>query len=115
MIIMMAGKRPRPSFSRTTSMIGITVDLEELPEPEPEPEPRLGFEISPPMIIGSGDPAQSPDMGSGGQSLMVSPRNHRRRNNNIDTNCIETAHFLRTCGLCQRRLAPARDIYMYRY
>ncbi|KAK6120022.1 hypothetical protein DH2020_046262 [Rehmannia glutinosa] len=27
---------------------------------------------------------------------------------------VETADFLRCCGLCNRRLAPGRDIYMYR-
>ncbi|XP_077249959.1 FCS-Like Zinc finger 6-like [Tasmannia lanceolata] len=27
---------------------------------------------------------------------------------------IVTSHFLRACGLCKRRLAPGRDIYMYR-
>ncbi|VFQ70154.1 unnamed protein product [Cuscuta campestris] len=27
---------------------------------------------------------------------------------------IETPNFLRTCGLCNRRLVPCRDIFMYR-
>lgn len=82
--------------------------------------PPLGFQISPI----TGDPVIM-DSGSGGprdhslMAAMVSPRHNRRRNNNPTDNsnkCAETttAHFLRTCGLCQRRLAPGRDIYMYR-
>lgn len=44
-------------------------------------------------------------------SAVVSPRNHRK--NSADF--METASFLRVCGLCNRRLVPGRDIYMYRY
>lgn len=40
----------------------------------------------------------------------VSPRNPRR--NSVDL--LETAHFLKACFLCKRRLFPGRDIYMYR-
>jgi hypothetical protein len=43
-------------------------------------------------------------------AAAVSPSNHRR--NSADF--IETAHFLRSCSLCKRRLVPGRDIYMYR-
>lgn len=42
---------------------------------------------------------------------MVSPRNQRSNS----TDFAETAHFLRACSLCKRRLVPSRDIYMYRY
>ncbi|ONK73999.1 uncharacterized protein A4U43_C03F1750 [Asparagus officinalis] len=31
-----------------------------------------------------------------------------------DFRAVETAPFLRACGLCKRRLGPGRDIYMYR-
>ena len=44
-------------------------------------------------------------------TTMVSPRNHRR--NSVDF--VDTAHFLRACFLCKRRLFPGHDIYMYRY
>ncbi|KAL2467999.1 hypothetical protein Fot_51590 [Forsythia ovata] len=27
---------------------------------------------------------------------------------------VETAHFLRACSFCKRRLIPGKDIYMYR-
>ncbi|KAE7998119.1 hypothetical protein FH972_002694 [Carpinus fangiana] len=45
-------------------------------------------------------------------SPMTSPRSTQRRNSG--DHFIDTAHFLHTCGLCKRRLAPGRDIYMYR-
>lgn len=44
-------------------------------------------------------------------SSAVSPRNHTRNSAVF----METASFLRACGLCNRRLGPGRDIYMYRY
>ncbi|XP_027335470.1 FCS-Like Zinc finger 7-like [Abrus precatorius] len=34
-------------------------------------------------------------------------------NNNL-SHVLHSSHFLRTCGLCKCRLAPGRDIYMYR-
>lgn len=43
---------------------------------------------------------------------MVSPRINQRRSS--AGALLETAHFLRTCGLCNRRLAHGKDIYMYR-
>lgn len=44
-------------------------------------------------------------------SAAASPRLHRR--NSADMG--ETADFLRFCALCNGRLIPGRDIYMYRY
>ncbi|PSS17412.1 hypothetical protein CEY00_Acc12198 [Actinidia chinensis var. chinensis] len=43
-------------------------------------------------------------------SAAISPRNHRRNSGDL----IETAHFLRSCSLCDRRLVPSHDIYMYK-
>jgi hypothetical protein len=37
---------------------------------------------------------------------------HRR--NSADFSAVETAAFLRACGLCNRRLGPGRDTFMYR-
>ncbi|KAL2332783.1 hypothetical protein Fmac_013996 [Flemingia macrophylla] len=40
---------------------------------------------------------------------------HRHSQNHTNPNNIHTSsHFLRTCDLCKCRLAPGRDIYMYR-
>ncbi|KAL0461240.1 UNVERIFIED_CONTAM: FCS-Like Zinc finger 5 [Sesamum latifolium] len=83
---MMLGKRGRPTFRRTTSMTGISFDVEA------PPPPPLG-------------------LGGVYDHMMLSPRYFRRNDSSGDA---ETADFLRSCGLCNRRLAPGRDIYMYR-
>lgn len=45
-----------------------------------------------------------------------SPRNNHniQRRSSGDFRVLETAPFLKACGLCKRRLGPGRDIYMYR-
>lgn len=37
------------------------------------------------------------------------------RRNSADFSAAETAAFLRACGLCNRRLGPGRDTFMYRF
>ncbi|KAK4430593.1 FCS-Like Zinc finger 5 [Sesamum alatum] len=88
---MMLGKRGRPTFRRTTSMTGISFDLGTTMEAAAPP---------PPVVVG------------GGYDHLLSPR-YFRRNSSGDA-LLETADFLRSCGLCNRRLVPGRDIYMYR-
>ncbi|KAJ9146407.1 hypothetical protein P3X46_028677 [Hevea brasiliensis] len=97
---MLLGKRPRGPMKRTTSMSEITFDLD--------------CESTPP----SSDPhiAHKQMAGFGGQldqrflAANVSPGTHRR----VSADFLGTAHFLRSCSLCKRRLVPGRDIYMYR-
>ncbi|XP_052164013.1 FCS-Like Zinc finger 6-like [Oryza glaberrima] len=36
------------------------------------------------------------------------------RRNSADFSAVETAAFLRACGLCNRRLGPGRDTFMYK-
>uniref|UniRef100_A0A0D9XD19 FLZ-type domain-containing protein n=1 Tax=Leersia perrieri TaxID=77586 RepID=A0A0D9XD19_9ORYZ len=36
------------------------------------------------------------------------------RRNSADYCAVETASFLRSCGLCRRRLGPGRDTFMYK-
>lgn len=48
---------------------------------------------------------------SAAATAMVSPRRPRRNSGDFQ---LETAHFLKACGLCNRRLRPGKDIYMYR-
>ncbi|KAL5206703.1 hypothetical protein ABZP36_034912 [Zizania latifolia] len=36
------------------------------------------------------------------------------RRNSADYSAVETAAFLRACGLCRRRLGPGRDTFMYK-
>lgn len=98
---MMLGKRARPPMKRTTSMTEFTLDLNG----------GAGGVYQP------SDPHNPFNGGSGGldqrylASAASSPRPHHR--NSADF--VETAHFLRVCSLCKRRLIPGRDIYMYRY
>ncbi|XVE83181.1 hypothetical protein DITRI_Ditri16bG0067000 [Diplodiscus trichospermus] len=108
---MLLGKRSRHSMKRTTSMTGITVDVsnvEDVQEPiisDPPPQnplhefPNRNFVYDQRLLS------------------MVSPRNPTAAGagrSGSTNHVVDTAHFLRSCCLCQRRLAPARDIYMYR-
>lgn len=107
---MMLGKRARPQIKRTTSMTGITVDLGHVEAPAPA-DPQ-----NPIKDVHAAARVENMVAGSNGYdprflAATVSPRIHRRSSGEF----METAHFLRTCGLCQRRLQPGRDIYMYRY
>ncbi|XP_057970240.1 FCS-Like Zinc finger 5 [Malania oleifera] len=110
---MLLGKRPRPPnlLQRTRSMTGISVDVGEVEAPAPADHQKpIGYleEKGGPEILGQ----QRLVLG------MVSPRNPRVRSSDdlhLRHGLLETtAHFLRTCGRCKRRLAPGRDIYMYR-
>ncbi|XWS21539.1 hypothetical protein CRYUN_Cryun30bG0062900 [Craigia yunnanensis] len=133
---MLLGKRPRPTMKRTTSVKEITFDLNTGNAEAPPSDPHNPFNnytkqaaaglfggVWSPQIQangGSGDAAASVAGGGGGggglegldQRLLatVSPRVHRRHSADF----METPHFLRSCGLCRRRLVPGRDIYMYR-
>lgn len=141
---MLLGKRPRPPMKRTTSMSEMTLDLNANSDGAPPPplmisdstthqnNPINTTQRNPTNAScgGGGGASQSQSQsqrrgggGGGGGGLdglnqqflqpttMVSPRNHRR--NSADY--VDTAHFLRACSLCKRRLFPGRDIYMYRY
>ncbi|KAI5355496.1 hypothetical protein PRUPE_1G512200 [Prunus persica] len=116
---MLLGKRPRPPMKRTTSMSEITFDLNTISTEAAQSQPSDPNNPFNPLAFWGGG-------GGGGgldgldQRLMMkmaspspsspSPGSHRR--NSADF--VETAHFLRACGLCKRRLVPGRDIYMYR-
>ncbi|GMI82868.1 FCS like zinc finger 6 [Hibiscus trionum] len=110
---MMVGKRPRPRppMKRTTSLTEITFDLNTSCNVEAPPfknHPKQDAGVWGPHIQANG----GGDSGGLDQRLLaaVSPRVHRRHSADF----METPHFLRSCGLCRRRLVPGRDIYMYR-
>ncbi|GMI90936.1 FCS like zinc finger 6 [Hibiscus trionum] len=116
---MMLGKRPRPPMKRTTSLTEITFDLNttnmEAPPSDPHNNPFKNHPKQDAGLPGGVWGLQIQANGSGGeldQRLLatVSPRVHRRHSADF----METPHFLRSCGLCRRRLVPGRDIYMYR-
>lgn len=132
---MLLGKRPRPPMKRTTSMTGITMDPsvfepQESSDHHDDDYNQHGIAVDSEGYSLSLPPSdQNMDMNldtmnfvpnSNGHDhrllAMVSPRATKstilRRNSG---DFIETSHFLHTCGLCQRRLPPGRDIYMYRY
>ena len=44
----------------------------------------------------------------------ASPTLAGHRRNTADFSAAETAAFLRACGLCNRRLGPGRDTFMYK-
>ncbi|KAK6257404.1 hypothetical protein QUC31_000863 [Theobroma cacao] len=124
---MLLGKRPRPPMKRTTSMKEITFDLNTSNAEAPPSDRHNPLNNYPKQAAGPFGGVRGPQIqanGGGGaagggsglegfdQRLLatVSPRAHRRHSADF----IETAHFLRACGLCRRRLVPGRDIYMYR-
>ena len=121
-------------MKRTTSMKEITFDLNTNKEASPS-DPHNPFNNYPkqaaslfgsvwgPQIqangsggVGGGVAATVAGGGNGLEGLdqrllaTVSPRVNRRHS----TDFMETPNFLRSCGLCRRRLVPGRDIYMYR-
>lgn len=65
------------------------------------------------MAEAAAQPAWMRHMGPA--SSMLSPRGtSTTRRNSADFVNMETASFLKACGLCKRRLAPGRDIFIYR-
>ncbi|XAR62184.1 hypothetical protein NMG60_11016847 [Bertholletia excelsa] len=89
---MSLGKRPRPLMKRTTSMTEFSSDLSIGESSD------LYRHCSEQTVL------------TAATATTISPRNPRRS----QADFVETAHFLRACSLCKRRLVPGRDIYMYR-
>ncbi|XWS44893.1 hypothetical protein CRYUN_Cryun15aG0088800 [Craigia yunnanensis] len=107
---MLLGKRSRQAIKRTTSMTGITVDVSNVEDVQ---EPI----ISDPPPQNSLHEFQNGYFGYDQHLLaMVSPRNPAASagRSSSTNHVVDTAPFLRSCCLCKRRLAPGRDIYMYR-
>ncbi|KAE8669431.1 Bifunctional inhibitor/lipid-transfer protein/seed storage 2S albumin superfamily protein [Hibiscus syriacus] len=100
---MMPGKRAklRPPMKRTTSLTYITFDLNTSNVEAPPSDPHNPFKNH--LKQGGGDD------GGLDQLLMgtVSPRVHRRHSSDF----METPQFLRSCGLCRRRLVLLMILY----
>lgn len=115
---MLLGKRPRPPMKRTTSLSEISFDLDGGGD-DSSSAAASHQQKNPTAAL-----TKHPGSGGGGVddvdqrflSTVSSPRNNNNNNNNSrhSADFLETPHFLRTCGLCKRRLVPGRDIYMYR-
>ncbi|XP_024971352.1 uncharacterized protein LOC112510243 [Cynara cardunculus var. scolymus] len=99
---MLLGKRQRPPMKRTTSMTEFTLDLNQKTVVDNSQTPH--DHPSPPIST------DATTLDHRFLSATVASKIHRR--NSADF--METAHFLRACHLCKRRLIPGRDIFMYR-
>ncbi|XP_058096708.1 FCS-Like Zinc finger 6-like [Magnolia sinica] len=107
---MLLGKRPRPPIRRTTSMNEFSLDISTVqmyPQPhntndhqKPSPEPAS---VRRHQVVGGSTGFDTRFLSA------ISPRNLRS-----SADFLDTANFMRACGLCKRRLGPSRDIYMYR-
>ncbi|CAL1380308.1 unnamed protein product [Linum trigynum] len=114
--MMQLGKRPRPAMAmrRTTSMTGITIDVLDPPPPSDSLTNGGSHNINNKTIDLTVDNHYLASMVSPRNSLMNHHNNPHHHHHLRSVSLESTAHFLRTCGLCQRRLAPSNDIYMYR-
>lgn len=106
---MLLGKRPRPPMRRTTSMSEFTFDVVPTEPPAQPTHDQAGFFHADRQHPGGAPEGclYYPRLFPG----VASPRNRWRNSDGF----VETAHFLRACGFCRRRLATGIDIYMYRY
>ncbi|KAH1073573.1 hypothetical protein J1N35_025901 [Gossypium stocksii] len=113
---MLLGKRTRHPIKRTASMTGITVDVLSNVEDIVQ-QSFISHDPLRPLNHPFHD-FPKPNFAYDQRLLaMVSPRNPGGvGSSGFTTNHIldSSAPFLRSCCLCKRRLAPGRDIYMYR-
>lgn len=114
---MLLGKRPRNPMKRTTSMTEFSYDDLSVIHPPPPPSSDHNNNNHPQPGGAAGAAAADRDHPYHKVMGFVSPRGIHRRNSAdfaLHSNSSVNNTFLRTCCLCHRRLAPGRDIYMYR-
>ncbi|PUZ70488.1 hypothetical protein GQ55_2G234800 [Panicum hallii var. hallii] len=117
---MMVGKRERDCknpMRRTTSMT-------EFAPPEALTAVAEDEEAQLPDNSGGQDWLSAFGAGVGGAAAQedwlaayrarAAPARAGLRRNSADYSVVETAAFLRACGLCRRRLGPGRDTFMYK-
>ncbi|CAE6152404.1 unnamed protein product [Arabidopsis arenosa] len=100
---MLIGNRPRPQMQRTASITRITIEVDD--------DQTAGQDSDVAMtVVDGGDNYDQRFLG------MLSPVNHRRneRKDGGRSSPSSLSSFLGNCGFCKRRLAPGRDIYMYK-
>ncbi|KAG6773568.1 hypothetical protein POTOM_020855 [Populus tomentosa] len=124
---MLLGKRPRGPMRRTTSMTGIAVDLPSnvgAGSSEPSDATTQNHQMINEGSLDYHNKNNMMDTSCGENTSgflndqpflasVLSPRNHHKSSGS-GNHFVEDSHFLRTCGLCKRRLAPGKDLYMYR-
>lgn len=99
---MLIGNRPRPQMQRTTSITRITVQVDDNQAAGQDSDVAMA-------VVDGGDNYDQRFLG------MLSPENHRRNERKDGERSSSLSSFLGNCGFCKRRLAPGRDIYMYKY
>ncbi|KAG7544602.1 Zf-FLZ domain [Arabidopsis suecica] len=100
---MLLGNRPRPQMQRTASITRITIEVDD--------DQTAGQDSDVAMtVVDGGDNYDQRFLG------VLSPVNHRRneRKDGGRSSPSSLSSFLGNCGFCKRRLAPGRDIYMYK-
>ncbi|RLN05092.1 uncharacterized protein C2845_PM13G12040 [Panicum miliaceum] len=123
-----SGGRPAPArqhMRRTTSMTEFAPAdaLAGVPEEEMEDE-EAELQLVPAHAEGEAEDPYGWAVGgaaAGGRAdwlaayrARAAPARAGLRRNSTDFSAAETAAFLRACGLCNRRLCPGRDTFMYR-
>ncbi|KAF0913205.1 hypothetical protein E2562_020368 [Oryza meyeriana var. granulata] len=112
----MVGKRGRGGsknnpMRRTTSMTEFSPPDVLAAVVEEEDEEEAMMIVGQPGGGGGGAPGQD---WLAAYRARAAPARAGLRRNSADYCAVETAAFLRACGLCHRRLGPGRDTFMYK-
>lgn len=100
---MLIGNRRRPQMQRTPSMPRITIEIDDNQTAGQDSDVAMA-------VVDGGDNYDQRFL------AVLSPGNHRRNERkDVGKASLPLTSFLGNCGFCKRRLAPGRDIYMYKY
>ncbi|KAJ0252420.1 FCS-Like Zinc finger 7 [Hirschfeldia incana] len=99
---MLIGNRRRSQMQRTPSMPRITIEVDD------NHTAGQDSDVAMPVVDGGDNYDQR-------FLAVLSPGNHRRNERkDVGIASLPSTSFLGNCGFCKRRLAPGRDIYMYK-
>uniref|UniRef100_K4A0E9 FLZ-type domain-containing protein n=1 Tax=Setaria italica TaxID=4555 RepID=K4A0E9_SETIT len=123
---MMVGKRERDCknpMRRTTSMtefappdvLAAVAEDEEAQLPDNNHRGGAGGQDWLSAFDGGAGGAAAQEDWLAAYRARAAPARAGLRRNSADYSVVETAAFLRACGLCCRRLGPGRDTFMYKY
>ncbi|RCV11464.1 hypothetical protein SETIT_2G187500v2 [Setaria italica] len=122
---MMVGKRERDCknpMRRTTSMtefappdvLAAVAEDEEAQLPDNNHRGGAGGQDWLSAFDGGAGGAAAQEDWLAAYRARAAPARAGLRRNSADYSVVETAAFLRACGLCCRRLGPGRDTFMYK-
>lgn len=90
-------------MQRTTSITRITIEVDDVQTADQDSDVAMA-------VVDGGDNYDQRFLG------MLSPVNHRGNGRKArGSSSPSSSSFLGNCGFCKHRLAPGRDIYMYKY